>query len=555
LKTVTIIQARTSSSRLPAKALLPVAGYPTAVLAGLRAASQHHETIFATSDDSSDDELAGQARNHGLTVFRGPLHDVLGRYYFACSSFANDRIVIRLTADNVVPDGTFVDELAQAFVLSGRGYVGTESAFSGLPYGLMGEAFSVASLRKAYQQATSAADREHVGPWMRRNCSAGFYCPQRFDDSDRSYLRCTIDDEEDYDRILRLFEDVSDPIHISWQDLLQKLTTLPGEATFGISGRAVAGRRRSNMTLGTAQLGMEYGAVNDYGKPAVKQAIAIVRKAIAHGVTAIDTARSYGTAEEVLGKALGGAWGSRVEVITKLDLSGLPGDASSAQVRARVDECIHLSCQALGVTSLPVLLLHHWQDRYSWHGAAWEYMRDLREAGKISVLGASIYQPSEASEALDDPAIEHLQIPVNVLDWRWEAAGIERVITSRREVIVHARSALLQGVLAHAANRWPTVGDFNAEDCVQTLRRLSEEFHRESVADLCFAYVRSLPWVTSVVVGCETTEQLEENLSLWRNTELSVEQCSRLRQEIPHAPETLLNPSKWKFLHEHSTAR
>jgi spore coat polysaccharide biosynthesis protein SpsF (cytidylyltransferase family) len=156
LKTVTIIQARTGSSRLPAKALLPVAGYPTAVLAGLRAASQHHETIFATSDDSSDDELAGQARNHGLTVFRGPLHDVLGRYYFACSSFANDRIVIRLTADNVVPDGTFVDELAQAFVLSGRGYVSTESAFSGLPYGLMGEAFSVASLRKAYQQATAA---------------------------------------------------------------------------------------------------------------------------------------------------------------------------------------------------------------------------------------------------------------------------------------------------------------------------------------------------------------------------------------------------------------
>ncbi len=525
------------------------------MLAALRAANHSHETILATSDDASDDELARQAESHGLTVFRGPLHDVLGRYYLACSALSDDCAVIRLTADNVVTDGQFVGELARAFASAGKDYLSTDSDFTGLPYGLAGEAFSVAALRRAYHAATSAADREHVGPWIQRNCSSGVYRHRRSDDSDLSYLRCTIDDAEDYDRILRLFEQVSDPLRISWQDLVHKMARLPGEPTFRVPFRRVAGRAHSRLTLGTAQLGMEYGVVNEHGKPPVEQAIAMVRKAIAHGVTALDTARSYGTAEEVLGRALGGAWASRVDVITKLDLSGLPADAPEAQVRERVEESVTGSCAALGLKQLAVLLLHDWQDRHSWHGAVWQHLLNLRQTGRIAALGASVYEPSEALEALDDPAIEHLQIPMNVLDWRWEAAGVNRAAAGRPEVIVHARSALLQGVLAHPASRWPAVDGFHADECSQILGKLAKEFARESITDLCLAYVRSLSWVASVVVGCETMEQLEQNLRLFRTAELSPEQCERLRQEVPRAPESFLNPSKWKILHEHSATR
>ena len=540
---------------MPGKALLPVAGYPSAVLAALRAANQQDETILATSDDASDDELARQARTCGLVVFRGPLQDVLERYYLACSALPDDCAVVRLTADNLVPDGRFVGELAQAFASSGKDYLHTDSDLTGLPYGLGGEVFSVAALRKAHHEATSAEDREHVGPWIRRNCRSAVYRHHRSEDSDFSHLRCTIDDEEDYARILRLFEQVSDPLHVGWQELLNKLVRLPGEPKFRVPYRIVAGRLHSQLTLGTAQLGMEYGLVNDYGKPTVEQGVAIVRRAMAHGVTALDTARAYGTAEEVLGRALSGAWASRVRVITKLDLSGLPADAPVAQVRAQVDESVGLSCAALGLKKLEVLLLHRWQDRHSWHGAVWEHLLNLRESGKIATLGASVYEPSQALEALEDPAVEHLQIPMNVLDWRWEAAGVDRAAASRPEVVVHARSALLQGVLAHPAGRWPAVNRFRADECSQTLVLLARKFGRENVTDLCLAYVRSLPWITSVVVGCETMEQLDENLQLFRRPELSPEQSEELRRLIPRAPETLLNPSKWMTLHEHSAAR
>ena len=161
----------------------------------------------------------------------------------------------------------------------------------------------------------------------------------------------------------------------------------------------------------------------------------------------------------------------------------------------------------------------------------------------------------EALEALQDPAIEHLQIPMNVLDWRWEAAGVDRAVASRPEVVVHARSVLLQGVLAHPASRWPVVEDFSAQDCYRILAKLVEEFGRESVTDLCLAYVRSLPWVSSLVVGCETMDQLEENLRLCRTPKLSVEQCEHLRRILPRAPENFLNPAKWKTTHEQSARR
>ncbi|HEY6181395.1 MAG TPA: aldo/keto reductase, partial [Terriglobales bacterium] len=91
--------------------------------------------------------------------------------------------------------------------------------------------------------------------------------------------------------------------------------------------REVAGRSHSELTLGTAQLGMKYGITNRTGKPARSVAVSLVRRAIGCGVMHLDTARGYGESEAVLGEALQGLQSS-VEVITKLDpLVALPADA------------------------------------------------------------------------------------------------------------------------------------------------------------------------------------------------------------------------------------
>ena len=141
MKTLIIMQARTKSSRLPGKALLPVRGYPSAVLAALRAGNSGGAVVVATSEEPSDDALVEILGRHGIRVVRGPLEDVLARYALAAAGLSDEAIVVRLTADNVVPDGVLVEELVAAFAESGAEYLSEASPQSRLPYGLGGEVF------------------------------------------------------------------------------------------------------------------------------------------------------------------------------------------------------------------------------------------------------------------------------------------------------------------------------------------------------------------------------------------------------------------------------
>jgi spore coat polysaccharide biosynthesis protein SpsF (cytidylyltransferase family)/aryl-alcohol dehydrogenase-like predicted oxidoreductase len=554
MRTVTIIQARSSSTRLPGKAVLPVGGYASAVLAALRASNTNLPALVATSSEPEDDALADMLGQHKISVVRGPLDDVLARYALAVADLPEDCVVVRLTGDNVVSDGSLVQELVSAFGESRVEYLSQDSPQSRLPFGLGGEAFSVATLRRAQAQATSAYDREHVSPWIRRNCRAMIHTPRAIGTHDFSHLRCTIDDEEDYDRIVRLFAGVAEPVHFGWFELTQKLAAQEGEPRFRVPYGISAGKIHSELTLGTAQLGMEYGIANRAGQPALPVAIRMVRQAVAHGVTALDTARAYGDAESVVGQALTGAWRSRVEVITKLDpLASLPQNATVNEVRAAVDDSVKRSCEALRSKTLSTLLLHRSSHHDAWGGAAWRRLLELRDDGTIGNLGASVYEPREALDLLQDMAITHLQIPMNVLDWRWRASGFDRAVVRRPDVVVHARSALLQGVLADSPpSLWPVSAGFDAAACLRQLRKLTAEFGRQSMTDLCLAYVRSQPWITSVVVGCETLEQVDENLELLCRPKLTTEQCAELERSLPEAPEDLLNPSQWNFVHEHS---
>lgn len=298
--------------------------------------------------------------------------------------------------------------------------------------------------------------------------------------------------------------------------------------------------------LGTAQLGMDYGRVNRTGKPTRQTSISMLRHAIARGVTFLDTARAYGEAEWLIGEALAENWRWQATVITKFDLTGLNEGAAASDVYARVDAGIEFSCRALGTQKLDTLLLHNWAHRDMWRGAAWQHLREHQAAGKISKLGASVYQPREALAALADTAIQHLQIPTNILDRRWKL--LDQAFARRPDVIVHARSALLQGILAQPAVCWPSVPRFDAEGCVRKLRTLADTFERDGVADLCLAYVRSLPWIGGVVVGCETMAQVERNIELFARPTLHPDEIQELEDALPGAPEDLLNPGKWDLV-------
>ncbi len=259
-----VIQCRVNSSRLPAKALLPVADMPAFKLCALRASNTGIDTCIATSNESADELISQIAENCKFNIYRGPLNDVLRRFVQATADMSPNDIIVRLTADNLFPDGKFVQQLVDEFKQSELKYLGTSSPLDGLPYGMSAEVFTVGVLREADMVSKSKYDREHVTPWIKRNYDWNIFKPREELD-DLSHLRCTIDTFEDYLRVEQVFRKVNDPINVTWNELCTKIGKLADAPKFRIPYTVRNGQIHSRLTLGTAQLGMFYGVANQTG--------------------------------------------------------------------------------------------------------------------------------------------------------------------------------------------------------------------------------------------------------------------------------------------------
>jgi aryl-alcohol dehydrogenase-like predicted oxidoreductase len=148
--------------------------------------------------------------------------------------------------------------------------------------------------------------------------------------------------------------------------------------------------------------------------------------------------------------------------------------------------------------------------------------------------------------ALEAAAVTHVQLPFNILDWRWRESGVIAALQARSSVTVHARSVFLQGVLAAGDPKiWPRISGVDAPATIAWLTQTTEAFRRASVADLALAFARGQSWIDGVVVGQETETQLDENLRLCSHPPLSVEDCDTIAATAPRLPAIFLNPARW----------
>ena len=528
-----VLQCRLSSSRLPAKVLLPLAGMPIAVLAAKRAMRGGHDVVLATSDEASDDLLAREAARHGVPVCRGPLDNVLGRFLIATEDLPDAALCVRLTGDNSFPDGDFIDTLVTLMQAHGLRYAAHGGNRTQLPYGMAAEVFEVGALRAAAAATENPFDLEHVTPWIRRQ-----HAPARMPafpglDRDWGHLRATVDTFDDYRRVGAVFADVEDPVNVPWQELVTRLQAQAEAPEFHVLQRPGG---PAGLVLGTVQLGLAYGRANTAGLPDDAEAGGIVHDAIRHGVAEIDTARAYGQSETRLGRILARGWASQVRVLTKLDpLAGLTEASPAELIAARVRNSVLSSLLALDLKQLPVLMLHR-ADHLELAGGA--------VMSTLDALGVSVQAPEELTRVLAEPRISHVQLPCNLLDWRWRELAPR--IKARSDLRVHVRSAYLQGLLTPAdPARWPAIDGVEAADLVASLTALAADLDRRDCRDLCLAYLRGLPWIDGVVVGVETRAQLADNLALFRRPALSPEEIATVDARLPRVPAALLDPAGW----------
>jgi aryl-alcohol dehydrogenase-like predicted oxidoreductase len=297
--------------------------------------------------------------------------------------------------------------------------------------------------------------------------------------------------------------------------------------------RERAGYRQSALVLGAAQLGGAYGIANTVGMPDDDATARLLRTAVALGVTHVDTARAYGDSEQ----RIGAARVPELRVITKVAPLG------DAATRAAVEASVARSREALGTAGF-TLLLHRASDAA--HDGVWNTLREYAGRGVADRIGVSVQSPGELRAVLPLPDLGYVQLPCNLLDRRWLAPDLTDALAARPGLVVTARSVYLQGLLAAGtAVRWPHLPDADRDALVATLDRLAADLGRDGRTGLCVSYVLGLPWVTSVVIGAETEDQVRGNAVLASRPPLTPDERAAVLAALPEVPADLLDPSRW----------
>jgi spore coat polysaccharide biosynthesis protein SpsF len=356
----------------------------------------------------------------------------------------------------------------------------------------------------------------------------------------KGHYRCTIDCLDDYVLIQNVFSSIVDPVRISMFDLIEKLQ----KTQFQPVGALAVPR----LIFGAAQLGSNYGITNKAGQPDRLMCQALIKTAISNGVAYLDTARAYGNSEIMIGQSLKNGWFGRVKVITKLSpLLDCPQNATKNVLNAFVDASIFESCRALNVQKIDVLMLHRASHLFDWNGGAWQRILELQASGVINKLGVSVQSPVELEKLFNISAISYIQLPFNILDWRWDEI-VPKLITIKatRSLTIHVRSTLLQGLLTSSnENHWRTAHVEHSFAVRDWLKSQVIAFKRLNIVDLCLSYVNAMSWVDGIVTGMETMDQLIENINYLNLPLLTTEQIETIKKTRPKLSARSLNPSLW----------
>ena len=229
MKTVIIVQARMTSTRLPGKVLKGVLGKPLLEyqIERLQRVKLADEIVIATTTNQTDNTIVGLCNRLSVSYFRGSEVDVLERYYQAATAHQAS-VVVRVTSDCPLIDSQVIDRVIEYYLQNESTYDYVSNCIKrSYPRGMDTEVFSFSVLEQAFLEATAQPDREHVTPFIYRQ-------PQRYRlghviyAEDCSHHRWTVDTPEDFDLIKKIIEAIyPNQPNFTLEDYLQLLQQHP----------------------------------------------------------------------------------------------------------------------------------------------------------------------------------------------------------------------------------------------------------------------------------------------------------------------------------------
>lgn len=226
---VATIEARMTSSRLPGKVLLPIAGKPALqmLIERLKRSTYLDGICVATTVNVADDPIATLAEELGVSVFRGSETDVLGRVLGAARSRTAD-IIVEITGDCPFVDPLLVDRAIEEFFAHDVDYA-SNTIHSTYANGFDVQVFPTSVLAEVDALTQDPVDRTHVSYYI-------YMHPEKYTlhnwvagaESHGPEFRMTLDEDADYRALLKVADALLpvDP-NFSAKEVTQYLRTHP----------------------------------------------------------------------------------------------------------------------------------------------------------------------------------------------------------------------------------------------------------------------------------------------------------------------------------------
>jgi spore coat polysaccharide biosynthesis protein SpsF len=154
------------STRLPGKSLMLLAGTPLVgrVIERIRSATKIDKLILAIPDNIENNPLETLGKSYGVQIFRGSEIDLVDRYYNAAKNLSC-KYVVRIPADNPVPQGSEIDRIIDHHLSLNRPGFSSNLAEiygSGYPDGIGAEIFDFELLEEISADFSDSKKREHI---------------------------------------------------------------------------------------------------------------------------------------------------------------------------------------------------------------------------------------------------------------------------------------------------------------------------------------------------------------------------------------------------------
>jgi spore coat polysaccharide biosynthesis protein SpsF len=210
VRVAVVVQARTRSTRLPGKVLLPLAGKTLLErqIERISSAQEPFEIAVATTADPSDNAIHEAARRAGVRCIAGHPSNLLDRHHAVACELEAD-VVVKIPSDCPLIDPDVIDRvIARYHACRGRADYVSNLHPATYPDGNDVEVLSFQALDTAHREATKAFELEHTTPYIWER-------PERFRienmvwetglDFSMSH-RFTVDYPEDYEFVKVVYE-------------------------------------------------------------------------------------------------------------------------------------------------------------------------------------------------------------------------------------------------------------------------------------------------------------------------------------------------------------